>query len=1144
MERQTWKKWTFVVLSVGILSAGIVYFTQGKKQPDANFIDPAFGEYITSYTAGVVSSRSTIRVVLAKDAVDSSFVGREPATRLFSFSPSIKGSAVWLDKHTIEFKPSEHLTSGQIYEVSFPLSKLFKVSESLSVFEYSFQVMRQNFELSVDNVKPYVKTELTRQKIEGQIVTADFAAKESVEKILNASQDDKSLRVSRSHSLDGKQHAFIVEEVTRKETKGKVKLSIQGKSLDVDSEDEREVVIPALGDFNIVTAKVVQNPNQHVILQFSDPLRERQELDGLIFGVGSNRMLDFEIRDNDIWVYPPVRQPGTKTIYVETGLRNVNDFRMKQQSTVDVVFEQLKPEVRFVGKGTILPSTDGLILPFEAVTLRAVDVSIKKVFEINILQFLQVNNLSGSDEMHRVGKNILKKTILLDNTGVTDQGKWNRYTLDLATLISTEPGAIYQITLKFKKSYATYVCDNGDSNDDVSSFESETLEDENGYRGDGSNYYYEDEGEGEYYNEGYKWEERNDPCKSSYYASSHTITRNVLASDLGITTKRGTDGNTLIIVSDLKTTTPITGVNVELYDFQQQLLGSVSTGSEGIAIIQTKEIPFSIIAKKEMQRGYLRLVDGESLSLSGFDVSGETITKGLKGFIYGERGVWRPGDSLYLSFILEDKNKMLPATHPVVFELQTPQGIVTNRQVRSSSENGFYRFTSVTSQDAPTGNWNAHIKVGGTEFSQQIKIETVKPNRLKINLDFGTDRITSPTISGKLDVKWLHGATGKNLKAQFEATIIKGNTSFKKFNDYTFEEPSFSFNTEKQTMFEGYTNAEGKAVFTASLPQSSHYPGFMTAIFNGKVFEESGNFSIDRFSLPYYPFASYAGVKLPEGEKYTRMLYTDSTQKVEVVFLDADGKLVPRNNVEVNIYRLERYWWWDNSNDNIANYIERDNSRLVSTTKLNAAAGKGTTAFKIHEADWGTYYLRVCDPTSGHCTGQKFYIDRSGYFGRNSRNAKGGATRLSFSSDKNAYNAGEKINLSIPGSGEGRALISIENGSKVISKLWVETKKGNNNVTLDASPEMTPNVFVNVSLIQPHSQTVNDLPIRLYGIIPISVEDPVTRLDPVVDMPEEIEPGQEISIKVSEKSKRKMTFTLAVVEEGLLDITRFKTPEP
>ncbi|HCW07933.1 MAG TPA: hypothetical protein DGG95_11285 [Cytophagales bacterium] len=1135
------RKALVIISSIAVLVAGIYYFTQGNKKHNSNFIDPAFGEYIASYTAGVVSSNSTIRIILAKDAVDSSSIGQESASKLFSFSPSIKGSATWLDKRTIEFKPAERLTSGQVYEVGFKLSKLFTVADALSVFEYSFQVIPQNFELTIENIKPYVKTELTRQKVEGLITTADFAGNESVEKILAASQDEKSLKVNWNHSQDGKQHNFTVEEVTRGESENKVKLAINGESLGINSEEEREVIIPALGDFKIVNAKVVQNPNQYVVLQFSDPLKERQELNGLVTVAGGDLTLDFEIHDNEIWVYPPVRQTGTKTVYVEAGLRNINDFRMKEQTSVDVLFEQLKPEVRFVGKGTILPSTDGLILPFEAVNLRSVDVSIKKVFENNILQFLQVNNISGNYEMHRVGKNILKKTIRLDNTGITDVGKWNRYTLDLATLINTEPGAIYQITLKFKKSYAAYVCDGGDSNDELSTIESEDLEEENNYNY-GSHYYYEDEEY--YYGEGYNWEERDDPCKPSYYTSSHNITRNVLASDLGITTKRGTDGNTLIIVSDLKTTAPISGVTVELYDFQQQLLGTVSTGSDGIGVIHTKETPFSIIAKKEMQRGYLRLVDGESLSLSGFDVSGETIAKGLKGFIYGERGVWRPGDSLYLSFILEDKNKMLPATHPVVFELQNPRGIVTNRQVKSSAENGFYRFVSSTSPDAPTGNWNAHIKVGGTDFNQQIKIETVKPNRLKINLDFGTDRITSPTITGNLDVKWLHGATGKNLKARFEATIIKGNTSFKKFSDYTFEEPSYSFNIEKQTVFEGMTDSEGKASFTSTLPQSSHYPGFMTAIFNGKVFEESGNFSIDRFSLPYYPFASYVGLKLPKGEKYTGMLYTDSTQKVDVVFLDADGNPVPRNGVEINIYRLERYWWWDNSNDNIANYIERDNSRLISSTTINAPAGKGNSSFKIPEADWGTYYMRICDPVSGHCTGQKFYIDHPGYFGRNSREEKGGATRLSFSADKSTYNVGDKINLNIPGSGEGRALISIENGSKVVSKMWVETKKGENNISIDATADMTPNVFVNVSLIQPHSQTVNDLPIRLYGIIPIGVEDPATHLEPIISMPEEIEPGQEVSIKVSEKSKRKMTFTLAMVDEGLLDITRFKTPEP
>ena len=137
------------------------------------------------------------------------------------------------------------------------------------------------------------------------------------------------------------------------------------------------------------------------------------------------------------------------------------------------------------------------------------------------------------------------------------------------------------------------------------------------------------------------------------------------------------------------------------------------------------------VAKTGSQRGYLKTSDGESLSISNFDVGGESVAKGLKGFLYGERGVWRPGDSLFLTFVLEDKLKLLPASHPVVFELQNPQGQITNRIVRSNGENGFYKFATKTSSDAPTGNWTARVKVGGADFSQSVKIETVKPNRLK-----------------------------------------------------------------------------------------------------------------------------------------------------------------------------------------------------------------------------------------------------------------------------------------------------------------------------------------------------------------------------------------------------------------------------
>jgi uncharacterized protein YfaS (alpha-2-macroglobulin family) len=1142
MQSFPWKKIAIGVVAIGIVLAGIFFITDSKgKKKAENFIDPAFSEHISSYTAGVLSSGSSIRIILTNNAVDSSFVGQESSVNLFAFKPSLKGKTRWLDQRTIEFMPEARMTSGQIYEASFQLSKIISVAPELSEFPFSFQIMPQNFELVIDNVKPYVKTELTRQRVEGMLNTADFADDKTVESMLAANQEGKSLKVTWNHTAEGKQHGFIIEDVVRKESPSQVLVSIDGKNLGLDSQDEKKVEIPALGDFKIVNAKVVQNPNQYVVLQFSDPLKEKQDLRGLIsIEEGRQLTLEFEIHDNEIWVYPPTRQSGNKTIYVEEGIRNINDYRMKVASSTVVTFEQLKPLARFVGNGTILPSTDGLVLPFEAVNLKAIDLTVTRIFENNMLQFLQVNNLAGNYDLNRVGKRLLKQKIQLDNAGITDIGKWNRYTLDLSKFIQTEPGAIYQIGISFKKAYATYACEGEEVGDELTEVEDETESLDEGANYSGG--YYEEE---EYYYDGdYDWEQRDNPCNSSYYTRARTIRKNVLASDFGLTAKRGNDGNTTVVVTDLKTTEPMAGVTLEFYDYQQQLIGSMTTSPEGKAIFESKNIPFALIAKNGSQRGYMRLMDGESLSLSGFDVSGDYISKGLKGFIYGERGVWRPGDSVYLSFILEDKNKVLPPSHPVVFEFQNPQGTVVNRQVKSTSENGFYKLGTATAADAPTGNWMARIKVGGTEFSQQVKIETIKPNRLKINLDLGGDKIIAPDITANLDVKWLHGAPGKNLKAEFDVTLTRANTTFPKYSEYIFEEPSGTYASETQSIFQGNTDTEGKASFNASLPSTAGFPGFMNAVFRGKVFEESGNFSIDRFSLPYYPFESYAGLKTPTGERYSGMLYTDTTQRLDMVFVDINGTPVPRTDATVALYRLERYWWWDNAHDNIANYIQGNNAQLIRSGKVNASSGKASWTFKIAEADWGTYYIRVCDPVSGHCTGKTVYIDQPGYYGRNSREDKSGATQLSFSTDKTKYNVGDKINLTIPGSGLGRALVSVETGSKVLSTYWVLTQKGDNKFTIDATSEMTPNIFVNVSLLQPHSQTANDLPIRLYGVVPLSVEDPATHLEPLIAMPEEIQPGQEVTIRVSEKTKRKMTFTLAFVDEGLLDITKFKTPDP
>lgn len=1125
------------------------FYWKSKQHPVAQGINPAFSEYITSYTAGTIPSGAAIRVELASAVADTSMVGNEVASKLFSFSPSLTGKTYWVDERTVEFRPEQRMPNGQVYEATFLLSRISKVSGELSEFVFGFQVRPQNFTLLVENIKPYVKTELARQRIEGKLHTADFASQEAVEQILSANQDGKTLNVSWTHNTDGLDHNFVVEDVTRRDKGSEVVISLSGKALGIERDSEERVEIPALGDFKLMNTRVVQSPSQYVVLQFSDPLLEKQDLTGFITVEDSPGLtFEYEIQDNEVRVYPSSRLTGTKRINI-VGIRNIKNYKIPKQEVAEVLFEQEKPAVRFLASGSILPSTEGLVLPFEAVNLKSVNVSVTQVFENNILQFLQVNKLDGTYEMARVARPMFTKTISLENSGVTDLGRWNRFSFDLSSMIQAAPGNIYQIRISFKQENATYNCEGEPSATNESANDS-----------DGEEYYgqwvYDEETGESYYMEGYDYRQRENPCHLSYYAYGRSITKNILGSDLGLIAKQGTDGEVQVFVSDLKTTEPQSGVEVEFYDYSQQLLSNVSTSSDGKVSFKGEDKPFAVIAKKGTQRGYLRLNDGESVSMSGFDVAGESLSKGLKGMLYGDRGVWRPGDSLFLSFILEDKSKTLPPSHPVVFELQNPKNQVVTRLVRSASENGFYNFATATAPDAPTGNWLARVKVGGAEFSQTVKIETVKPNRLKIGYDFAIDKFTSPDITGNMIVNWLHGAVGKGLNVNLEYSVVPAPTQFKTFPDYTFVDNAWitdrdaRYQPELTKAFEGVTDESGKAPFAMNLNENNTnpWPGFMNVVLRGRATEPSGNFSIDRVSVPFYPYSTYVGYYLPGKEQYYGMLHTGVDQKVEIATVNTDGFAVSRKNVTVKLYSLERYWWWDyyyysSGSRSIADYIESSSTALIKEETISTVQGKATWTFKREADEYGSYYIKITD-AEGHSTGGTFYMDAPGYYGRNSRENKTGATKLVFNAEKPAYSVGEEIKVVIPAGDAGRALISIENGRKVLASDWLETKKGENIYQFKATPEMAPNIYVHVSLLQPHAQTANSLPIRLYGVVPVGVENPETHLSPEIKMPDVLEPGSPVKIQVTEKAKRKMTFTLAVVDEGLLDLTRFKTPEP
>ncbi|MBK9192667.1 MAG: hypothetical protein IPM77_14875 [Crocinitomicaceae bacterium] len=423
--------------------------------------------------------------------------------------------------------------------------------------------------------------------------------------------------------------------------------------------------------------------------------------------------------------------------------------------------------------------------------LNAVDLTITKIFEDNVIQFFQENDYDGTYQLRRVGREVHKEKIELDPEGEMNLHDWNNFSINLGKYTDLDPGAIYHIELTAKKEYSLYECTGGQPTDDNLIAFAFTSEEEEWNENDWENsYYYDDYYYYDYYDYDYDYEtirqQKKDPCHDRFY-DNFSISRNILVSDIGMIAKAGGDKTMHIFTTDLISTDPLQETNLKFYDFQQQLLGETKTNAEGMGEIHLDRKPFVVVAEHNNQKGYLKLNDGESLSLSKFDVSGETVQNGIKGFIYTERGVWRPGDSLFISFMLEDKADVLPANHPVKLEIINPKGNVIYEKIKTVSKNGLYDFRTKTRPEALTGNYTAKVSVGNRTYHKQLKIESVKPNRLKINLKFAGETLNQ--TAGKnvaMEVSWLHGAKAGGLKAKVDVHLEATTTTFKKFNGFIF----------------------------------------------------------------------------------------------------------------------------------------------------------------------------------------------------------------------------------------------------------------------------------------------------------------------------------------------------------------------
>ena len=1081
------KRLNFKLLTI-CLSAGLA-FCSCSKNPEISTEEHPF---IAAYTSGNVSVKAPIVIKFIDDIeLKSTFsIGQKLDNKTLKIHPNIKGEVIWLGNNTIEFRHEKPFDSDKKYFVTVNVGAIAKLKGMPETFTYELNTVRLSFSYNVNSLSIYDDFQADTYYLTGSVFTSDFVDAENVKKILKI---EPNLVVNWEHNNLSNTHDFRIDSIKSKDDEYEITLKFDGKPLDIKKSNTETVMVPKKDDFKIINVVVEYFPELTVIATFSAPLKEKQRFADYVT-ISDGSTLRFSVNINKLNIFPSGRKIGTHQMTFNRGILSRTGKKIEEDATYSMSFEDLKPAVKFLSKGVVLPSENMANLLFSSVNYAEVDVKVLRIFENNILQFLQENNLNEYSELYRVSKEVARTTIVLGDANSEKLKNWNTYSLDLTKLITPQPGAIYRVFINGLK----------------------PLKEE----------------EYDYYSDWY----------FGAYGTFENRVRNILVSDLGITAKISDKGNITVFVTNLNTAQPESGVFIKVYDYTNQLLTEGSTNHTGTATLQTSENPWVIVASKGDQKGYLKVNSGGNLSLSGFDVSGSANSKGLKGFIYGERGVWRPGDDIYLSFILMDKNDILPKNHPVKLEFVNPLGQVVTSAVKTVSENGMYLFELRTDDDAPTGNWTANVSVGGETFSKTIKIETVKPNKLKINFTLNDNPYLKSDISGRVESMWLHGATASNLKVEIDLMLTKTKTTFEGYDNYVFDDITTEFYTEEEEFYSGKLDEKGHLEFKESL-YNEDSPGMLRANFTVRVFEPSGDFSIDQYSTLFAPYETFVGLQTPKETGYYNMIETNRQHEFQVVTINDAGKLTNATNLDINIYRMEWNWWWFSSNSDLASYNQSSYNRPVYSAKVSTTNGKGTFNYKWDNEDWGLYLIKVSDRKGGHSVSKVVYVDW-GYSNRMSESGGDKATMLVFKSDKTKYNVGEKAVIIFPSSKEARALISIETGSKIINSFWTNCENSQTKIEIPIENTMTPNIYCHISLIQPHSQTKNDAPIRLYGVIPIFVEDPNTRLTPVISMPNELKPQTEFTVKISEQNGNAMGYTIAIVDEGLLDLTRFKTPNP
>lgn len=1029
------------------------------------------------------------------------------ADEFVTFKPEIPGRFKWLNDHTLLFSPEGPLKSSQDYTATVNKEVLFNKKFKLESSSYSFHT-------------PYfsaVETEIYWE----HIPRTDHRVRVMANLVFNYEVEPGALTSAISAKRDGKTITSLGVTNDKPSTQMTVNL---GEVQQTDKSQKFELTLakgllarngdrglPSDKSFTLALAPITKLEIVGATSSFSGDnawieLLTSQEVDGknlkgYIEVDPTVKGMRFVTNQNRIRIEGNFIPGNTYEVKVKTGLPGLFGGSLAEEFEQEVAVANIEPSLDFSDKGMYLVRGGLQNIAYEGVNVDKAQLKIHEVFKNNLLFFFyqnyNYNNQyydNGNDYndnyyVNYYGKQLYDEEISFEATPNLRQRK----TLNLDRVLDE----------RFKGIYIAEVRSN-----------------------------------------------------EKYWLRDAKL---ICISDIGLITKKAGD-EILVFANSIKTAEPLANVNISLISTNNQTLFEGKTGPDGVvrftntyATMEEEGFHPALITAEFGDDFNFLDVRSAQVETSRYDVGGKSIPQsGYDCFIYGDRNLYRPGDKAYITAIMRTATLETVKDIPVSLKVFNPRGELFQSFTKELDAEGALEIELKIPDFAQTGRYRIELMTGDEQYikSYSISVEEFVPDKIRVDAKGNKEKFQlGEKLSVDISSEYLFGAPTANHKYEMDVRLRHAVYQSEKYKGYNFYagNPSRRYGSGgiqnqlqslNNAFFEGKLDEKGNVTQTYEIPTGIETPGYIKGTATSTVFDLTGRTVSRAVDFNVYPNTYYVGVKT-DGYYYRGVNQDISFSMVAV---DKDDQAAKGATVE---YSLIRHVWKTVlvKSNRTGRYRYRSERTTVKewdkTITINGKEEK--INFMVDKS--GYYELRA------HVKGNKFHVNQGFYAYYRGRSGKGSFEidkegRVDIVLDKEKYAPGEKAHALFVTPFAGKMLVTVERDN-ILDYQYVDVTGNSIELDIDLGPEHLPNAYITATLFRPHNGD-NQSPFLVgHGFSPIMVEDANKKLSVEIKAPTgTVKPRTTQKITVKTNPEEDIHVTIAVVDEGILQIKGYKTPDP